>query len=104
LRNDQEFLLELIKQNYLVFVSQALRGNREFALQVLKENRLSIDLMTEWKHDKQFMLQAVKQDGQLLEHAEKNFQKDDELILEAAKECGFVFEFSQRRTHQVWLR
>ena len=52
--------------------------------------------MEQWPHDNQFMLKAVKQDGKLLLYSGLFFTRKDELTLEAAKECGFVFEFSQK--------
>ena len=40
--------------------------------------------------DKEFVLEAVKQNGDVLEYASKELQSDKEFVLEAVKQNGYA--------------
>jgi len=105
IKEDEEVLLEAIGNNSEAIreVNAALLGNKEFMLKALARSnnatnyRLDANPLIyaseELKHDKEFVLEVVKQNGSALRYADY-FKKDKDIVIEAVKSNGFALEYA----------
>ncbi|KAF0974925.1 hypothetical protein FDP41_006030 [Naegleria fowleri] len=110
--NDKEFLLKLAKlgcRNVFKYVPKEIVEDREFVLKVIKINSLAVIGPDDspFRHNEEILLEAVRNNGFSLCFAKGPLQDDPELVMEAFKCHGFVFEYSdellQQRMEQCYF-
>lgn len=104
LRNNKEFILTAIRQNYLVirnFTSQdftEFQKDLNFVLGIIQITPAAMRWLSEdLKRDKEFILKAVRRHGQALKFATlRSISQEEkwELIIEAVKQNGYVSEYT----------
>ena len=118
LKNDEEFIFNVIKQNgnVLEYLEEKFKNNKQLVLEAIKQNPYSIQYASieiladkkimleaiklcgsvlkyaseDLKNDKQIVLTAIQQNGNALIYASKQLNKDKELVIEAVKKVGYI--------------
>jgi len=114
LKNDREFLFQaaVLRPNILMQAPpplKALMDDGQFILEVMKQsgNNHVLRCTRRLTRDRAFMMQAIGVNGTALVFASDELLQDEELVLEAVKQHGFVLEYSDElyweRLHHLGL-
>ena len=70
--------------------------DEERALKIVQKDGLELEnLPAHFKKDRKIVLEAVKQDGLVLEYViDDSFKKDKEIVLAAVKQSGLVLKYA----------
>lgn len=87
---EKEYQIEEVEKNF---------NNREFMVEALKNNApWVLAYASDRLHaDRKLMLEAVKQDGQLLYYASKELRDDKEVVEEAIKNKWLILKYASKR-------
>jgi len=89
LKNDEEFILNVIKQDgkVLKYLAENYKNNKQLVLEAIKQDPYSIEYAScELHADKKFMLEAVKLCGFALRYASEDLKNDKEIVLTAIQQ------------------
>ena len=68
---------------------EELKNDREFMLQAVKQDGNALLYASkELKNDREIVMEAVKQDGTALQYASAELKGNREIVMEAVKQCG----------------
>ena len=87
---EKEYEIEEVESNF---------NNRDFMVEALKNSAPWVLAYASDKlhADKELMLEAVKQDGQLLYYASKELRDDKEVVTEAIKNKWLILKYASKR-------
>ncbi|KAG2382100.1 hypothetical protein C9374_005892 [Naegleria lovaniensis] len=78
----------------LEFASNDLKHDRDIILNAVRNDGDALKLATWWSHDKEIALIAVKNNGYALEHVSNDLRRDRNVVLEAVKQNGNALQFA----------
>lgn len=86
----KEYEIEEVEQNF---------DNREFMIKALEENATwVIAYASDRLHsDRELMLKAIKQDGQMLYYASKDLRDDKEIVTSAVENKWLILKYASKR-------
>ena len=87
------------EKEYKIEDAESNADNKEFMLQALKDKASWVLAYCSDKlfEDKELMLEAVKQNGQLLYYISEELRDDKEIVLEAVKNKGIILKYASKR-------
>ena len=91
--------LKIVQQAEYKFkdISSDFKKDRNFVLEAVKLNGLILGWVgKKFSRDKEIVLEAVKENGYTLRNADENLKKDKDIVLEAVKESGSALQFSDK--------
>lgn len=100
---DREFTLAATEDNSLLFyVDDSLTTDRDFVLEAVRKNGLVLHHANkQWKEDKQIVLAAVEQNGMALKYAADKLNSDRDVVIAAVKQNREALEIVSYRK-DVW--
>ncbi len=95
LKANKTFMLQAIKQSGQSFryVAGTLKDDRAFIFEAIQQNAQSLLYVSKTLKNRDFILQAVKQNGLALEHANDALRADNEVVLAAVKQNGLALAY-----------
>ena len=87
------------EKEYQIEDAEANADNKEFMLQALKDKASWVLAYASNKlfEDKDLVLKAVAQDGQLLYYASKELRDDKDVVLAAVTNKGLILKYASKR-------
>jgi hypothetical protein len=107
LKNDRALVLKAVKRNWnaLASASAALKNDREIVWEAFRQNPYTLSFFNS-VDDREMVLQAVKECGDLLQFASTELLDDREIVLEAVKQNGYALQYASeamRNDHEIVL-
>ena len=86
-------------KEYRIEDAELNSGNKEFMMQAIKDKATWVLAYCSDKllEDKELILEAVKQDGQILYYASEELRDDKEIVLTAVTNKGLIFKYASKR-------
>ena len=82
-------------QKVLAEASEALANDKEFTLQAVRQDGSALRFASETlRSDKEVVMEAVRQEGWALEFASETLRSDKEVVMEAVRQDGFALDFA----------
>lgn len=99
--SNKEIVIELIKEHPWIIkmegVDPKIYNDKEIMIEAVKQNGNLLELASsELKKDKEVVLEAIKKDGTSLQYAEPELRKDKEIVLEAIKNDGMSLQYADQ--------
>ena len=95
--SNKEFLLyysKIYNSIPLRYISNSLKNDKQFILEIIKYNGLILESVSEeFKKDKNIVLAAVKNDGYALYYVSECLQNDKDIIIESVKSKGYILYY-----------
>ncbi len=87
------------EKEYMIEDAEANADNKEFMLQALKDKATWVLAYASDKlhADKDLMLKAVSQDGQILYYASKELRDDKDVVMAAVQNKWLIVKYASRR-------
>lgn len=87
------------EKEYMIEDAEANANNKEFMLQALRDKATWVLAYASDKlhNDKELMLKAVSQDGQILYYASKALRDDKDVVIAAVQNKWLIVKYASRR-------
>jgi serine/threonine protein kinase len=95
LRDDEEYMLELVQENPRILLHTKFRSNFDFILKAIQLNELSFNyISTKLQKDRSLILKSIENNGYLLAYLPAEYQNDFEIVFTAMKKNFHSLQFS----------
>ena len=85
----------LTQSQILVEAKQTLTSNKQFVLEAVRQNGFALEVACEdLRSDKEVVMEAVRRNGRALEFACEDLRSDKEVVMEAVRQLGWALEFA----------